>query len=342
MSLLRVSFLRVAAAAAFASGALACSPSSSSAAPSATEGGVGGSGGGGTGDVGGSGGGVTGGVGGSGGGVTGGVGGGVAGSGGNDGPVKLGQIHLTQGDVSNTFNYTVSAGFAALTGGGAKGGPPPTSTTIGDCTATVLPTPPAPDAGTPMPQPPKLLNAGAITVAGAGIPASVVLEFAPIKGAGFSNYAEAMGDSAFFAGGDTLTVSGAGGPDLPSFAAQTLVAPSGIKLTSPSCSAGCPDVDRTNDLVVSWTGGGAGKVTVTFETISDTALVLLECKFAAAGGTGTVPTALLQKLEKAGSGGVTGVALITPNNEVTFPVGDALTTFHVQWAQIEWSLVVAK
>ena len=99
---------------------------------------------------------------------------------------------------------------------------------------------------------------------------------------------------------------------------------------------------QATDLVVTWTGGGAGKVTLTFETISDAALVLLECKFAAAGGTGTVPTALLQKLEKAGSAGVTGVALITPNNEVTFPLGDGLATFHVQWAQIEWSLVVAK
>ena len=331
MSLLRVSFLGVAGAAALASGALACSSSSSSVAPSATEGGVGGSGGGGTGNVGGSGGGVTGGVG----------GGGVAGSGGNGGPVKLGRILLTQADVFNTFGYSVSAGFGALTGGGAKGGASPTSTTIGACTATVLPTT-APDAGTPTPQPPKVLDAGAITVAGAGSPASVVLEFAPVMGAGFSNYKEAMGNSAFFAGGDTLTVSGAGGPDLPSFAAQTLVAPSGIKLTSPSCSAGCPDLDRTTDLVLTWTGGGAGKVTVTLETISDTSLVLLECKFAAAGGTGTVPAALLQKLEKAGSAGVTGVAVITPKNEVTFPVGDALTTFVVQWAQIEWSLVVAK
>jgi len=324
MPLLCVSFLRVVAAAAFASGALGCS-SSSKGAPSDSGGGGSGEGAGG----------VNGGVGGSGAGAG-------AGGGGGGGPVRVGEIDVTQANISNSYSYSVSAGFATLTGGVVPTGTAPTSTTIGDCTATVVPTTDTPDAGSPMQPVVKLLNAGPITIAGAGTPPSVMLEYGPAKGATFSNYAEVTGNTAFFAGGDSLTVSGAGGPDLPSFAAPTLIAPSRIKLTSPDCSAGCPDLDRTTDLVMTWTGGGAGKVTATFETISAAALVLVECKFGAAGGTGTVSTALLQKLEKAGSPGVTGVAVVTPNNEVTFPVGAGLATFHVQWSDAAWSLMVAK
>jgi hypothetical protein len=41
----------------------------------------------------------------------------------------------------------------------------------------------------------------------------------------------------FYNSGDTLSVSGAGGADLPSFAAQTLVAPNELVLSAPVCAS---------------------------------------------------------------------------------------------------------
>ncbi|HEY5372129.1 MAG TPA: hypothetical protein VIK01_00520 [Polyangiaceae bacterium] len=72
----------------------------------------------------------------------------------------------------------------------------------------------------------------------------------------------------FFSGGDSLTVEGAGGADLPAFTAHASIAPSDVVITAPTCpELICPEFDRLQDLAVTWTGGGAGQVRASFETV---------------------------------------------------------------------------
>jgi hypothetical protein len=270
-------------------------------------------------------------------------GGGGDGSGGGEGggdggaATPRGTILLTQARVGGNPNYSFSAAFLAPEAPTSMGTTAPTVTTMGDCTATQIPV----DPNAVAPKGRSGLNAGAITLAGTGTPASTMLVYGPIASSGFSNYPPAMGNTAIFAGGDTFTLSGAGGADLPSFAAQTLVTPSEIVVTAPACAGTCPDLNRTMDLPVTWTGGGAGKVVVTFETIATSQVVLLQCKFAATGGSGTVPAALLGKLDKAGDPDVSGVVIISAANVVDFVVGNAPTTFTVQASALESSLTVS-
>jgi hypothetical protein len=249
-----------------------------------------------------------------------------------------GIILVTQTHLGSTFHYSISAqfrGFVAPTGSG----PAPTQTTMGACTATVIPTA-ADDAGPPMAV--AGLNAGTLTVTGTGMPASTMLAYGPVASQqGVPGYTAASGSTQLFAAGDTMTLSGAGGADLPAFAAQSLVTPTQVLVTAPACTGTCPDLDRTQDLTVAWTGAGAGKVVVTFETISDTQAVLLQCRFDATAGTGTVPAALLGKLDKAGDPNVSGIEQISDENEVAFTVGTAATTFTIQHTNVQSLLTVS-
>jgi hypothetical protein len=283
-----------------------------------------------------------------GGGGGGGEGGSVAdGSAGGDGSSTVdggttapkGIILVTQTHLGSTFHYSIAAAFRAFvapTGAGSA----PTQTTMGPCTATVIPTPPSSEAGTPMAV--AGLNAGTLTITGAGTPASTMLAYGPVASQqGVPGYTAASGSTALFAGGDTMTVSGAGGADLPAFAAQSLVAPTQVAVTAPSCTGTCPDLDRTQDLTVAWTGAGAGKVVVTFETISDTQAVLLQCRFDATAGTGTVPATLLGKLDKAGDPNVSGIEQISDENDVDFMVGTAVTKLTIQHTNVQSLLTVS-
>lgn len=261
-----------------------------------------------------------------------------SGEGGGDGgaATPMGTILVTQVHVGGNPSYSFSAAFFAPVVATSMG-TAPTVTTVGDCTATQIPV----DPNAVAPKGRSGLNAGAITLAGTGTPANAKLVYGPVANTGFMNYSRAMGKTAIYAGGDTFTLSSAGGPDLPSFGPQTLVTPSDIVLTAPVCGGTCPDLNRTMDLPVTWTGGGAGKVVVTFETIATTQAVLLQCKFPASGGSGTVPAALLAKLDKAGDPDVTGLLLISAANVVDFVVGTAPTTFTVQSSTLESSLTVS-
>jgi hypothetical protein len=89
------------------------------------------------------------------------------------------------------------------------------------------------------------------------------------------------------------------------------------------------------DMPVAWQNGGAGKVQVTLETVADTQVVLLQCKFDAGTGTGTVPTALLAKLGDTNDPNVSGIMQISPINEVTFPIGAVRATFTIVAVQFE-------
>lgn len=250
-----------------------------------------------------------------------------------------GIILVTQTHLGSTFHYSIAAAFRAFvvpTGAGSA----PTQTTMGACIATVIPTPPSSEAGTPMAV--AGLNAGTLTITGTGMPASTMLAYGPVASQqGVPGYTAASGSTALFTGGDTMTVSGAGGADLPAFAAQSLVTPTQVAVTAPACTGTCPDLDRTQDLTVAWTGAGAGKVVVTFETISDTQAVLLQCKFDATAGTGTVPAALLGKLDKAGDPNVSGIEQISDENDVDFTVGTAATKLTIQHTNVQSLLTVS-
>jgi len=190
--------------------------------------------------------------------------------------------------------------------------------------------------------PPSGLNAGTIAVTGTGVPTTYSADYLDNGSKGPSNYGRAGADTRFYEDGDVLSVRGMGGPDLPAFAVQTLTAPSEIALTAPTCVTGvCPDVDRTRDLLVEWQNGGAGKVDVLFETIANSKVVLLECKFDASTGKGVVPASLLAKLDVVDGVNVSGIEQISPIAEKTFLVGDVSTTFSIRTAQFEALLEAA-
>jgi hypothetical protein len=264
---------------------------------------------------------------------------GTSGADGGTASFSAGTISVSQGELQGNFIYDVTASFVRNAAAGTSAPcPNMMSLTMGACIASIFCVPPDTGVATPAFT---VLNAGTITVAGARKTVmltygQIVATLAPMMG-----YSIATGDTQFFAGGDMIIATSAGGPDLPAFD-QIAIAPNNIVVTSPACTvAGCPDVDRTNDLVVTWTGGGAGTVFVTFESLSAQYVSGVSCSFTASAGTGTVPAALLAKLEKAGDPNIVGVFAIGPINETKFMVGDVPTRLHVQGPGLSGSLIIS-
>jgi hypothetical protein len=185
-------------------------------------------------------------------------------------------------------------------------------------------------------------DAGDITVTGVGA-SMATLSFGAIRSTTSMGYTPVQGMTLFFKAGDKLTAKGAGGADLPAFALQTITAPGDIVLTSTGCTGSvCPDLDRTQDFVVTWTGGGAGKLGVIFETDSDVSHEDLSCDFDAAAGTGTVPHALLMLLGKADSDVTSGIESMLSYSRQSFMVGKTPTIFQAQIGVTQGLLTVSK
>lgn len=166
--------------------------------------------------------------------------------------------------------------------------------------------------------------------------AAVTLSYGPVGlDAGSEYFAGAS--TQFFKGGDTITITGGGSVDVAPFS-ESVIAPNDIVLTAPDCSGfnTCVEVDRTTDLAVAWTGGGAGKVVARFAAASDTRDVNIFCSFDAAGGKGVVPSPILLKL---GSG---ANAIYVPQNEVHFTVDAIETTFFVMGTGAEGAFNVSR
>ena len=181
------------------------------------------------------------------------------------------------------------------------------------------------------------LNAGAITVAGTGPDSPVTIRYTAMGDAGLMGYS-ARGNSQFFHGGDTITASGAGGPDVPAFAAQTVIAPNEIVVTSPACAAiKCPDIPRSHDATIAWTGGGAGKVEITYITDTDDGSKTLSCSFDASAGSGTIPSAALMMLDPGTAPGFYGLAIVYPMSTKTIMVGTLPTLLAAQGGATEGS-----
>lgn len=253
-------------------------------------------------------------------------GGGPGSDGGAGAGTPLGSVLVTQAVTGSVANFGIDAVFlsspVALPAGC-------TTTPVAGCVAIRCPdiTPELPDLST--------LNAGTLTVTGTGVssPATLTYGAGPIPGT--SGYSPVTAPTKFYNSGDKLSVSGAGGADLPAFAAQTLVAPNEIVLSAPACASpldggACTDVDRSAGATLAWTGGGAGQVAVTYITDTDSGTKTLSCLFDALPGAGVVPSAALMMLDPASAPGYHGQEFINPVSSKAFMVGTLAAVFTVQ------------
>lgn len=170
------------------------------------------------------------------------------------------------------------------------------------------------------------LDAGVISLAGAELPADGI-ELA--WDAELEAYGAFLGDAPLFDGGQTITASSAGG-ELPAWGEQSVETPGEIAVTAPDCSADDCVLDRSGDLEVTWTGGGAGDVEVSVSTTdNETAAVVVYCTFEATAHQGTVPAAAMAQLQQSDRETVFGQFLVAPTSAITFPVADWNVRFSV-------------
>ncbi|HEY1536477.1 MAG TPA: hypothetical protein VGF76_20795, partial [Polyangiaceae bacterium] len=264
-----------------------------------------------------------------------------SGAGGAAGANARGMIDLLQGQVSTAFNYDAEGGFSRFPSATQPAnGIVCTASTIGACLVSACTISDTADPGAPTGI--ATLDAGTLTITGAGTAKATLLFGTVSPSSTVPGYADVSGDTQFFSGGDAIGIVGAGGVDLPAFAAQMVIAPSTVVLTAPLCAGlVCADLDRTQDLALAWTGGGAGHVKASFETIAANATGAVFCTFDAASGTGTVPKAALAVLGDTGDGQTTGIEVFAVSNETLFNVADIPTTFSVESSVYEAPLSVS-
>jgi hypothetical protein len=235
-------------------------------------------------------------------------------------------IDVSQLLSASASNFQISAAFQADVAGC-------TSVAIGPCTAVrcVI----DPNAGPPVI--PAGTSAGDITVVGAGASTATLMFGADAQ------YSSATGMAGFFSGGDAITLTAAGGA-IDAFGPKTLIAPGEVVFTAPACTMGsCPGIDRTVDMPVSWTGGGAGNVQVAIETAAETLSTAVSCVFKATAGTAVVPAGALAMLDQADGNSITALQIMFPIDSVAFTVGEqASVTFAVQSSPTEGMVIVSK
>jgi len=168
--------------------------------------------------------------------------------------------------------------------------------TSDSCSALIF-APLAGDAGLP-----PITDAGVITVSGGAMP----IMLTPQSGGG--GYAAFHGTSPLWSGGESITVSAAGG-EVPAFAATT-TAPGTATLTMPAARP--TTIARGSDLMLSWNGSGIGLVEVLLSAASaGMPAVEVHCRYPLAAGHGVVPAAILANLP-AGSMGAMVMTTLTP------------------------------
>ena len=203
---------------------------------------------------------------------------------------KLALVSVISGPLSaaQLHSYKVQAGFVSAPDGSEAVS---TASTVGACEVRIYTTPPT--LGTPGNE-----DAGVITITGGKVPVTLTPDAQSI----YPSAADPASD--LFSGGETITITAAGGA-VPAFTAS-LVASGGIDVTLPLQPPGNGPlaVDRTSDLAFAWTGGGTGKVVV---NLNDGLGVKVRCTFDSAAGTGLIPKAAL--------------AALGPNSKGTFGLG---------------------
>jgi len=167
--------------------------------------------------------------------------------------------------------------------------------TTDSCSALIF-APAAGDAGMPA-----LTDAGVLSVSGGAMP----IMQTPQSGGG---YAPFHGTSPLWSGGESITVSAAGG-EVPAFAATT-TAPGTATLTMPAAHP--TTIARTSDLSLSWNGSGIGLVEVLLSAAAaGMPAVEVHCRYPLSAGHGVVPAAILANLP-AGAMGAMVMTTLTP------------------------------
>ncbi len=165
---------------------------------------------------------------------------------------------------------------------------PMTQATVGPCAIRV--TMSGGSAMVPMQR-----RAGTLTISSG----TTTVTLTPTMPTMFSLYTAYSSPSKLWNGGETLTITAAGGEVLPFTA--TAVAPGAITYTLPApVPVGTTvTLDRSKDFPVAWSGGTGGEVSVEFgvyNVSSAAAHLQVDCRFAATAGNGTVPSAALLML----------------------------------------------
>src|SRR5581483_903868 len=123
-------------------------------------------------------------------------------------------------------------------------------------------------------------DSGTITIAGGASPQTL--------GYGAMGYPNLNSAAALWPAGTHLTVS-ATGADVPAWN-LSLVMPASVTITAPDLT-GMPTAPRSSDLAFTWQGGSQS-ISVTLAQ----GKTVIRCEFPAAGGSGSIPTAVLQQL----------------------------------------------
>jgi hypothetical protein len=201
-------------------------------------------------------------------------------------PAKAGAITMTATRVMlgmMTINSTnIGGSFADSTGvvGGC------TTQTMGDCQVVTC------AGGGSMS---RIVSAGDISIAG-GSGGNIMLMRSAMNAYTFNSMTERLPANSM------LTVTATGDAmGVPAFSGMVAV-PGPIGLTMPSLTpGGTLTIVRSMPLVLTWSGGAAGRVQVVLSAGAMAPSVT--CSFMAAGATGTVPPSVLMMLP-AGNGGI--------------------------------------
>lgn len=132
---------------------------------------------------------------------------------------------------------------------------------------------------------PVWISAGAISISGGA--RDITLVPAPDD-----TYPTDSADEPLFAGGEPLTIELAGSAEVPAHTEQ-VTAPAAVEIASPTLAT-LSVIERSSDLVFTWSEGNPGDVLVRLVDFDSKAV--LECTFPGEAGAGAIPSDVLQLL----------------------------------------------
>jgi hypothetical protein len=229
-------------------------------------------------------------------------------------PTKAGAIIVSSQPtvMANVYSNGVSAGF--FDGPGSTLGSNCQLQVMGDCWVLLCD---LTDGGQQTPTG-AAESAGTITIGGTAPEFSLAFDPSTMK---YAAAPPVPTDRPIFAGGETITFS-ASGAGVVAFS-DRLVAPAPLVVTSPVLTSNALSVDASKDLIFGWSGSSAGMLHFNLRTATIVASSLVSCQFEASALTGTIPAAMLQKLQKTGAS-TTGTLTTDHSNAKEVPAGDHL------------------
>lgn len=202
---------------------------------------------------------------------------------------NFGTVSVTYSDTGTFKSLSAVAQFTRFDG--TPSTTPSNCQTVvdGDCTSYVCGAVAPTDAGASTYT---LVSSGSITVSGAQLAG---IELTPAADGKYPPFSKTGVEG--WSGGETISFASRGGEVLP-FTGTVIAPASGIALTAPVFAPPAKvEVDRTKPLAFRWSGGGAGKLSVSSAArTSDGGSVSIVCQFDASKGAGEIPAALVGKL----------------------------------------------